>query len=70
MSFSNQIPMAALMQQMAQKNTNTTPIDRQRLMNSIGGFDQQKWQTLIAQARKQGISEADIESGLKFLLGK
>lgn len=69
MNFFNQNPMTALMQQMSQKNANT-PIDRNKLMNGVSGFDQQKWQSLVAQARKQGISEADIESGLKFLLGK
>lgn len=69
MNFFNQNPMTALMQQMSQKNTNT-PIDRNKLMNGVNGFDQQKWQSLVTQARRQGISEADIESGLKFLLGK
>ena len=43
-------------------------IDPQKLAAAIGRLDKQDLANLVVQARKQGISEAEIEAGLNFLL--
>lgn len=55
---------------MAQGQTQTPPIDQTKLMTGVKNFNQNQWQQLVAAARKQGISEDQIEQGLKMLLGK
>lgn len=51
-------------------NAEVPPIDQNKLMSGAKNFSQNQWQQLVAAARKQGISEDQIEQGLKMLLGK
>lgn len=44
------------------------PIDPQKLSGAMAKLDKQALANLVSQARQQGISEQDIESGLNFLL--
>lgn len=44
------------------------PIDPQKFTAAATKLDKQSLVNLVAQARKQGISESEIEAGLNFLL--
>lgn len=57
------------MQQMMNMGTSTQqPIDQQRFTMAATRLDKQSLANLVKQARQQGISEAEIEAGLNFLL--
>lgn len=66
-------PMAMLMNmmrpQMPQMQS-AQPIDKERFMTGVKQLNQSQLQSLVQQARSQGISDSDIEAGLKFILGK
>lgn len=66
-------PMAMLMNmmrpQMPQMQS-AQPIDKERFMIGAKQLNQSQLQSLVQQARSQGISDSDIEAGLKFILGK
>lgn len=70
MNLFNQNAAQKLLQQMGNGKANVPPIDQQKLLGAVGNFDKNKWSTLVAAARAQGISEEDIQSGLQMLLGK
>lgn len=67
-------PMAMLMNmmhpQMQNAQSQTQPIDKERFMAGAKQLNQSQLQSLVQQARSQGISDSDIEAGLKFILGK
>lgn len=70
-------PMAMLMNmmrpqmpQMQNAQPQTQPIDKERFMTGVKQLNQSQLQSLVRQARSQGISDSDIEAGLKFILGK
>lgn len=67
-------PMAMLMNMMRPQMQNvqpqTQPIDKERFMIGAKQLNQSQLQSLVQQARSQGISDSDIEAGLKFILGK
>lgn len=44
------------------------PIDPQRFAMGASKLDKQSLANLVIKARQQGISEAEIEAGLNFLL--
>ena len=57
------------LQQMMGMGTQTRqPIDPQRFTAAVTKLDKQALANLVTQARQQGISEAEIEAGLNFLL--
>ena len=57
------------LQQMMGMGTQTRqPIDPQRFTAAVTRLDKQTLANLVTQARQQGISEAEIEAGLNFLL--
>ena len=57
------------LQQMMGMGTQTRqPIDPQRFTAAVTKLDKQTLANLVTQARQQGISEAEIEAGLNFLL--
>ena len=64
-------PMQQL-QQLAQKPqdvmSQNQPINQQQFIQGVSQFDKQTLSSLVGQARKQGISEQDIETGLNFLM--
>lgn len=76
MSFSN--PLQALMQMgrgpmmnalpNIQKPAQNPPINIQQLKQALPQLTKENYAQLVSQARAQGISEQDIESGLNFLL--
>lgn len=43
------------------------PINPDQFCNMIGGLNDNFLNQLVEDARKKGISEADIESGLNFI---
>lgn len=51
-------------------NADVPPIDQNKLMSGVKNLNQNQWQQIVAVARKQGVSEEQIEAGLKTLLGK
>ena len=75
-------PMQMLMQmgQMSQQGANPLqrmmnmgtpqrqPIDPQKFSAAVSKLDKQTLANLVTKARQQGISEAEIEAGLNFLL--
>ena len=70
-------PMAMLMNmmrpqmpQMQSVQSQNQPIDKERFMTGVKQLSQSQLQNLVQQARRQGISDSDIEAGLKFILGK
>lgn len=67
-------PMAMLMNmmrpQMQRVQPQAQPIDKERFMTGAKQLNQSQLQGLVQQARSQGISDSDIEAGLKFILGK
>ena len=76
MTFSN--PLQALMQMgrssmmntlpNIQKPAQNPPINIQQLKQALPQLTKENYAQLVSQARAQGISEQDIESGLNFLL--
>ena len=61
--------MSNPLQQMMGMGTPTRqPIDPQRFTAAASKLDKQSLAKLVTQARQQGISEAEIEAGLNFLL--
>lgn len=76
MTFSN--PLQALMQMgrgpmmnalpNIQKLAQNPPIYIQQLKQALPQLTKENYAQLVSQARAQGISEQDIESGLNFLL--
>lgn len=76
MTFSN--PLQALMQMRRgpimnalpniQKPAQNPPINIQQLKQALPQLTKENYAQLVSQARAQGISEQDIESGLNFLL--
>lgn len=63
-------PMQQL-QNLMQNAQNTIPqnqpINQQQFIQKVSQIDQQTLAGLVNQARQQGISEQDIETGLNFL---
>ena len=79
MSLSNPLQMLMQMGQMQQSanplqqmmNMGTPqrqPIDPQKFSAAAARLDKQTLANLVMKARQQGISEAEIEAGLNFLL--
>ena len=79
MSLSNPLQMLMQMGQMQQSanpiqqimNMGTPqrqPIDPQKFSAAASRLDKQTLANLVMKARQQGISEAEIEAGLNFLL--
>ena len=80
MNSSNPLQMLMQMGQMQSQGANPLqqimgmgtqtrqPIDPQRFTTAVSRLDKQTLATLVNQARQQGISEAEIEAGLNFLL--
>lgn len=76
MTFSS--PLQALMQMgrgpmmnalpNIQKLAQNPPINIQQLKQALPQLTKENYAQLVSQARAQGISEQDIESGLNFLL--
>lgn len=76
MTFSN--PLQALMQMgrgpmmnalpNIQKPAQNPPINIQQFKQALQQLTKENYAQLVSQARAQGISEQDIESGLNFLL--
>lgn len=76
MTFSN--PLQTLMQMgrgsmmnalpNIQKPAQNPPINIQQLKQALPQLTKENYAQLVSQARAQGISEQDIESGLNFLL--
>lgn len=76
MTFSN--PLQALMQMgrgsmmntlpNIQKPAQNPPINIQQLKQALPQLTKENYAQLVSQARAQGVSEQDIESGLNFLL--
>lgn len=76
MTFSN--PLQALIQMGRgpimntlpdiQKPAQNPPINIQQLKQALPQLTKENYAQLVSQARAQGISEQDIESGLNFLL--
>ena len=65
----NTNPVANPLTQMMNMGTpRRQPIDPQRLTAAAAKLDKQTLANLVTQARQQGISEAEIEAGLNFLL--
>ena len=64
----NAYPYGASMGQPFQNyNFNNQTIDLNKLKQALPQLNDDKLQQLIAQARFQGMSDRDIESGLQFL---
>jgi hypothetical protein len=57
-----------MQQMMAMGSQQHQPIDPQRFTAAASKLDKQSLANLVNQARQQGISEAEIEAGLNFLL--
>ena len=57
-----------LSQMMNMGTARRQPIDPQRFTSAASKLDKQTLANLVNQARQQGISEAEIEAGLNFLL--
>ncbi len=57
-----------LQQMMAMGTPQRQPIDPQKFTAAAQRLDKQTLANLVAQARKQGIPETEIEAGLNFLL--
>ena len=57
-----------LQQMMNMGTPQRQPIDPQKFTAAAAKLDKQTLANLVNQARKQGISEAEIEAGLNFLL--
>ena len=57
-----------IQQMMAMGSQQHQPIDPQRFTAAASKLDKQSLANLVNQARQQGISEAEIEAGLNFLL--
>ena len=57
-----------MQQMMAMGSQQYQPIDPQRFIAAASKLDKQSLANLVNQARYQGISEAEIEAGLNFLL--
>ena len=57
-----------MQQMMAMGSQQRQPIDPQRFTVAASKLDKQSLANLVNQARQQGISEAEIEAGLNFLL--
>lgn len=78
MSLSNPLQMLMSMSQKASPNPlqqmmnmgtpQKQPIDQKKFASAISKMDKQSLANLVVQARQQGISEEEIESGLNFLL--
>lgn len=51
-----------------QKPAQNPPINIQQLKQALPQLTKENYAQLVSQARAQGISEQDIESGLNFLL--
>ena len=79
MSLSNPLQILMQMGQMQQSanplqqmmNMGTPqrqPIDPQKFSAAAARLDKQTLANLVTKARQQGISEAEIEAGLNFLL--
>ena len=57
-----------MQQMMAMGSQHHQPIGPQRFTAAASYLDKQTLANLVNQARQQGISEAEIEAGLNFLL--
>ena len=57
-----------LAQMMSMGTQQRQPIDPQKFTAAATKLDKQALVNLVTQARKQGISEQEIEAGLNFLL--
>lgn len=57
-----------LQQMMGMGTPQRQPINPQQLTAAVPKMDKQTLANLVQQARRQGISEQDIEAGLNFLL--
>ena len=57
-----------LQQMMNMGTPQRQPIDPQKFSASAAKLDKQTLANLVTKARQQGISEAEIEAGLNFLL--
>lgn len=79
MSLSNPLQMLMQMGQMQQSanplqqmmsmgTPQRQPIDPQKFSAAAARLDKQTLANLVTKARQQGISEAEIEAGLNFLL--
>ena len=80
MNSSNPLQMLMQMGQMSQQGANPLqqmmnmgtpqrqPIDPQKFSAAAAKLDKQTLANLVTKARQQGISEAEIEAGLNFLL--
>lgn len=70
MGQAKQMPLGANpLQQMMQMGTpQRQPIDPQKFSAAVTKLDKQALANLVTKARQQGISEAEIEAGLNFLL--
>lgn len=65
---SRQMPANPLQQMMTMGIPQRQPIDPQKFAAAATKLDKQTLANLVNQARQQGISEAEIEAGLNFLL--
>lgn len=65
-----QMPQSAnpLQQMMNMGTPQRQPIDPQKFSAAAAKLDKQTLANLVTKARQQGISEAEIEAGLNFLL--
>ena len=57
-----------LQQMMNMGTPQRQPIDPQKFSAAAAKLDKQTLANLVTKARQQGISEAEIEAGLNFLL--
>ena len=57
-----------LQQMMNMGTPQRQPIDPQKFSAAASKLDKQTLANLVTKARQQGISEAEIEAGLNFLL--
>ena len=57
-----------LQQMMNMGTPQRQPIDQQKFSAAAAKLDKQTLANLVTKARQQGISEAEIEAGLNFLL--
>lgn len=61
-------PTSQIQQFMSMGTPKIQPIDPQKFTMAAQNLDKQTLANLVIQARQQGISEEEIESGLNFLL--
>ena len=68
MGQKNQQGANPLQQMISMGTPQRPPIDPQKFTAAAAKLDKQALVNLVAQARRQGIPESEIEAGLNFLL--